>query len=301
MAVTLGLRFELLAHLSDIDHASLEQVVVHDVIPRRTSGQQPLPSFRPAYAVAGRLVGMIRQEVGVEVGGVVAHGASGGILRGQGTGLVLVLVLDARRRAEDLVLGAQLLQVALQLLVLAGCLFLGRLQIRQLRLQVFDVALLALSERALAVSVDFRSASWSACVLLRRGTGQGRAGQDIRSTVLRLAAGLRWWQVLVLRVGRILTRFRVCLGRGRDVCLMILRSWSNGSSRDGPVLALAVRGGDRRGRRARRTCEWRRVVVVLAVLIDGLEVLVDFLWGEMMVSGASKEEDKTGRDGTHWW
>lgn len=60
------------------------------------------------------------------------------------------IVGAAARSPEDLVLGGHLLKVGLEALVLDGGLLLSIFEIGELGLEVFDVPLLALTERSLA-------------------------------------------------------------------------------------------------------------------------------------------------------
>lgn len=57
--------------------------MIDNVVPGRAGGKQPLSRRRLDDAVAGRLVRVVLQQVRVEVGGVVLHGARG---RGRGCG-----------------------------------------------------------------------------------------------------------------------------------------------------------------------------------------------------------------------
>lgn len=121
-------------------------------IPRRPRRKQPLPLIRRHDAVARRLVRVPCQHVGVKVAGAVVHGPSGGGLgRERAAGAA---ALDAGRGAEDLVLRAHFLEVALEALVLGARVVLGLFEGREAVLEVLYMALLALAECALTVAVS---------------------------------------------------------------------------------------------------------------------------------------------------
>lgn len=147
LPVTLSLRPQSLADLADIDEPPLEELVVDDQIPRRARRQEALPPVARDNPVAGRLVGVALEDVRVEVGRVVRHGPR---RDGHRMGAWRPGGDHRRRRPQDLVLGADLLQVALQPLVLRHRLLLRLLKVLQAVLEVFDMAFLALPEGSLA-------------------------------------------------------------------------------------------------------------------------------------------------------
>lgn len=147
---------QAVADVRNVHEALLVEVVPDDKLPGRARGVQALALVAGDHAVAGRLVGVQRQHVAVEVGRVVLHGARG---RDEPRAAAAVPVavagrgapVPAARRAQDLVLRAHLLQVPLQLLVLGGRLLLRRLEGGEFCFEVFDMAFFSFPEGALAV------------------------------------------------------------------------------------------------------------------------------------------------------
>ena len=147
LAVTLGLGLQALADLANVDEATFEEVVVDDQVPGGTGRKQSLAIFALHDTVARRLIGMVLEDIGVEVFRIVRHGP------GHGRTAVRTRRGRAERlcSAEDLVLGAHLLHLALQPFVLCRGLFLRTFELIQPDFEVFDMAFLALSEGSLAV------------------------------------------------------------------------------------------------------------------------------------------------------
>ncbi len=147
LAVTLGLGLQAIADLANVDKATFEEIVVDDQVPGSTGREQSLAIFALHDAVAGRLIGMVLENIGVEVFRVVRHRP------GHGRTAVRTRRGRAERlcSAEDLVLGAHLLHLALQPFILCRRVFLRGFELVQPGFEVFDMAFLALSEGSLAV------------------------------------------------------------------------------------------------------------------------------------------------------
>ncbi len=161
LAVAARLVLEPVADVGHVDEAAAEQVMADDEVPGGAGRQQPLARVGRGDAVAGRFVLVVGQQVRVEVGrGCTSGGPSSCPTRAAsaaGSG-------RHGRRPEDLVLGADLLQVALEPLVFRGRVGLGGLERGQLGLEVLDVALLALAEGALsAAAMSALSARCHSC------------------------------------------------------------------------------------------------------------------------------------------
>lgn len=198
-------------------------------IPRRPRRQQPLSGVRRNNAVARRLVRVPLQDVGVEIARAVVHGPCG---RGLGReGAVGGAVLDARGGAEDLVLRAHLLEVALEALVLGARVVLRLFEGREAVFEVFDVALLAFAECALTVGVSTGMTTSGATGMLpsasiwclnrvahsratRRGSRTRRI--DSRCAILGLPPRLSGCHILIIRVRRPAPRWWL----GREALLL---------------------------------------------------------------------------------
>jgi hypothetical protein len=135
-----------IAHVTHVDQTPLVQLVGDDKVPRGARGEEPLAVVRSHDAVARRLVGVVLQHVGVEIGRVVLHRPRHGGFGGQRA----VGALQVPGRAEDLVLGAHLLQLALEAFVFGCRLLLCFLERGQGQLELLDVAFLSFSESTLA-------------------------------------------------------------------------------------------------------------------------------------------------------
>lgn len=149
LPIAFGLGLEPIADIGNVYHAPLVQVVADDEVPRRTGSIQPLAVVTGDYAVAGRLVGVVGQDVGVEVCRVVGHGSCRG--RRTAVGARRACALYGGRSPQDLILCADLLEISLEALVLGGCVLLGSLKRGQLGFQVLDVALFSFSEGSLTI------------------------------------------------------------------------------------------------------------------------------------------------------
>lgn len=93
---------------------------------------------------------MVLQDIRVEICGLVAHGPCGGGLGGaRGAG-----ALPGRSGAQDLVLGGNLLEVALEAFVFDAGLLLGGFEGGEFGFEVFDVFFFSLPESALPAVVS---------------------------------------------------------------------------------------------------------------------------------------------------
>lgn len=165
LPVTLGLVLQPVAYIGDVHQPLLVEIVVDDVIPRRTSRVEPLPVLARNDPVAGRLVPVLGQEPGVEIGRVVLQG-----FRRVRAVAERATVVQRGRCLQNLNLRAYLLQVALQLFVFGRGLLLCSFRGSELRLELFDVSFLPFSKSTLTV----RDGSL-ACVLgSRNGYWRGR-------------------------------------------------------------------------------------------------------------------------------
>lgn len=149
LAVALGLRFEALTDVGNINQPALEQVVVDYQVPGRAGREEPLAVVARHDPVARRLVGVALQHLGVKVGRVVGHGA-----RRHGWAVYPGRPPDRRRhrrcRPQNLHLRGCLLQGTLQLFVFRNRRLPCSLHFLQAVFNVLEVAVLSLAEGSLA-------------------------------------------------------------------------------------------------------------------------------------------------------
>lgn len=158
LSITFCLGLEPVANVSYIDKPALEEIMVDDQIPCSSSRQQALAVIARYDPVTWCLVGVALEYIGIEVGGVVRHGACRGRnigSRGAGTG--------NRRRAQDLVLCAHLLQITFEFLVLRDRLLLCFLQLLEPTFEILDMAFLALTECSLSEAGISKSCTVGGC------------------------------------------------------------------------------------------------------------------------------------------
>lgn len=111
------------------------------------------------------------------------------------------MALHVRRRAQNLVFGADLLEVALQLLVLAGGLVLCRFQTGKLRFEILDMPFLAFPECPLTRSepalVPMPETDYQLSSQVRPRCREAYEDYS-RSPVLRFPTRLRGRQIIIV-------------------------------------------------------------------------------------------------------